>query len=274
MRKVAVAFYGIPRAADVCFPSIESRILRPLSSSFEVKCFYHFYRKSEINNSRSGEFGRFQSTWYDYFSEFDGRIDPPELCLDEWNFQSIKAFGDVWGDDFQSLSNLVHQLNSIYQVTNAILDSETDFDCILFLRPDLLYHSGIPVQLIDLVSSSSSADVWVPAWQWFGGVNDRFALCTSRALEIYGKRVENIHSYVRSDRPLHAESLLEYSLNLYGANIKPLFINASRARIDGSIKAENFSFRSCMDLDRTSFSLQVELFKAKLLWNIGRYKSL
>ncbi|WP_370293006.1 hypothetical protein [Thalassolituus sp.] len=270
MKRIAIAFYGIPRSANICFPQLASKVLKPISESFELKCFYHFYHKTEVINPRSGEKGDFPSAWYDYFADFQGSIEKPDICLDEWNFEKIKAFGDSWGDNFQSLNNLIHQLNSLHKVTERVMSSGFEYDAVLFLRPDLFYHQGFPVSLLTKATTCDDAVAWVPAWQWFGGLNDRFSICSKSAVTAYGKRIESVFDYVQSHHSLHAESLLKFRLECEKVQVRPIFINASRVRIDGEMRDENFSYRTCMDYDRTSIRCLSELafFQVRSFLNI------
>ena len=269
MKNVAIAFYGIPRSANVCFPEIQKKMLEPLAANFNIRCFYHFYQKSKVYNPRSGEDGDFPFSWYDYFSDFEGTLEQPEKCLDYWDFDRIKSYGDAWSDDYQSLSNLIHQLNSLHCVTNNIQHSQFDPDCVIFLRPDLFYHSSIPNRLILKASGISQGVAWIPAWQWFGGLNDRFSVCSGAAFPAYGKRIESIPAYLETHNQLHAESLLKFRLMECGIDVRPMFVNASRVRIGGRMKDENFSYRTCMDRDRTSVPMLSKLMisQSKQLFN-------
>ena len=271
MKRIAVAFYGIPRSADICFPQLSAKILKPVSESFELKCFYHFYHKTEVINPRSGEKGEFSSSWYDYFADFQGCIEKPDFCLDEWDFEKIKAFGDSWDDNFQSLNNLIHQLNSLHKVTELVMSSGFDYDAVLFLRPDLFYHQEFPVSLLAKATTCDDAVAWVPAWQWFGGLNDRFSVCSKGAVDAYGKRIESIFGCMRSQGSLHAESLLKFRLNEKNVRVKPMFVDASRVRIDGRMRHENFSYRTCMDGDSTSGALLLKMLCSHVISKFGRW---
>lgn len=258
MRRVAIAFYGIPRAAHICMPCLEEKIIHPLSTAYDVKCFYHLYKLQKIDNPRSGDKGQFPVEWYDYFSNFDGLLEDPELCLDRWGFDQIKNFGDIWGDEFKSIKNLIHQLNSLREVAQ-LLESFNP-DCVIFLRPDLMYHDSIPNRIVQEACLSLDEEVWIPAWQWFGGLNDRFAVCSRRAYKRYAYRVEESDAYVREKGPLHAESLLSYQMNKFSVKINPMFVRASRVRADGTVRRENFSYRTWMDAENTSYPLLAKLF--------------
>ncbi len=248
-------------------PVIIDKIIANLANKFEVRCFYHLYRLSEIDNPRSGEKGNFSASWYEYFTDFQGSVHEPNECLDRWNFDAVKSYGDKWGDDFKSVKNLIHQLNSLHEVTDLM--SDFDPDCVLFLRPDLLYHDKIPTRLIEKAASSPKAEVWIPAWQWFGGLNDRFAICTKSAYVKYGKRGEAIGSFNRDKGPLHAESLLNYQMRQSSVLVKPIFARASRVRIDGSIHRENFGYRTGMDERKTSNSLYFKLLLSHIKSKLG-----
>ena len=134
--RIAVGFFGIPRRSDICYPSIEDNILNALPADAEVSCFYHFYQQDAVINQRSGESGTLTMSNYSPFVDnMAGILEKPGKCLDRWDFDTFKKYGDAWGDDFSSLRNLVHQLNSLHQVTGLI--QESDPDLVVFARPEI-----------------------------------------------------------------------------------------------------------------------------------------
>ena len=237
--KIAVAFFGIPRATQQCFPSIQKKILDTLPKDAEVKVFFHLYQQSMVINKRSKENGALTNEDYAPFLDFTGKLEAPEDCLETWDFEGIKESGDYWNDDFASLKNLIHQLNSLYEVTQMLKDYEPDV--VLFIRPDLIYHDSFRNNCVRFSLKYPNSS-FIPAWQWFRGLNDRFSICGKQSYEAYGERILNIKDYLSSvDNPLHSEDLLKFSLNKNNTLIMPLCIKASRVRIGGLIRKEKFS---------------------------------
>lgn len=252
MLKVAVAFFGIPRNSSVCFPSIQANILAKLPADCEVQCFYHLYKVSEIQNARSGERGELAEENYRYFEPMNGNLETNDGVLERWGFERIKALGDTWNDDFASLRNLVYQLNSLREVTLQVEKFDPDF--VVFARPDLLYHDPLP-SYVFRCAHKRRRHAYIPDWQWWGGLNDRFAICGRDIYRAYGKRIERIFDFHQATgRKLHSERLLKYALLNGRAKICLLKARASRIRINGAVAEESFSARRGMGKRENRFS--------------------
>lgn len=258
--KIAIAFFGIPRNSSVCFPSILENIYKSVKGS-EVRSFYHFYKQNKVVSARSGEDSELVSSNYVFFNDMDGVLEDPGRCLLKWNFENIKSFGDTWKDDYSSIRNLIHQLNSLYEVTELIENSQYNPDVVLFVRPDLLYHDEIPRHCL-LGANRDGKSVYIPNWQWWNGLNDRFSICGKDIYRAYGKRVLDMQDFcIKNNRSIHSERLLKYSLLKSKAKIKVLTSTASRVRVSGLIVDEDFSGFRGMGKRENRFTLRIAKFR-------------
>jgi hypothetical protein len=237
--KIAVAFFGIPRNSTICFPSIEQNVLAQLPAGSDVKCFYHLYKIDEVQNTRSGEKGELKADNYQPFESMTGTLTSTEGVLERWDFEQVKAQGDTWADDYASLRNLIYQLNSLHTVTLMIESFDPDF--VVFVRPDNFFHTALPGYVFNHPQVRRH-NAYIPDWQWWGGLNDRFAVCGRDTYVAYGKRVERIFDFCKATgRKLHSERLLKYALQQVDAKICTLPTQASRVRITGAFAEESFS---------------------------------
>ena len=236
--RIAICFFGITRSLTHTIGSIEANILAPAREVGEVRIFAHFFRQTEIDNPRSGEKGAFRQDEHTLLNPDWLELEDPELCLAEHDFEGLKTYGDLWNDDFRSLRNLVHQLHSLNRVTDAALAGGGDV--FIFARPDLFYHDSFAPLLGGKLPSDR---IFLPNWQrWGGGYNDRFAIATSeRMARLYGKRVGQMTEFCEARQaPLHAELLLKYALGNHRRNVKPHSLRASRVRLGGKTREEDF----------------------------------
>jgi len=243
--RIALAYFGLPRNSSICFPSIEKNIYKRLPSKNAcVKSFYHLYEPQLVKNSRSGENAFLSEENYRVFEGMTGCYEVAGECLDKWKVEELKGHGDVWMDNFKSLENLVHQLNSLHIVTSMVKAFRPNV--VIFLRPDLIYHDPLPDFVVPAISARHRA-IYIPDWQWWNGLNDRFAVCGSSVFEAYGKRIELALPFCKEmKRGLHAERLLSYAMKKVGARIRTLEVRASRVRVGGEIVEETFSSRHSM----------------------------
>lgn len=259
--KIAIAFFGLPRNSSVCFPSIQDKLYTSVNN-FEVKSFYHLYKQKDVVNKRSGENDELLESNYKFFDEMVGVLEDPGLCLPLWGFEEIKKLGDTWNDDYSSIKNLIHQLNSLYQVTSLIKGSEYDPDVVIFIRPDLFYHDSLP--MYSLVGAyKEPRTVYIPGWQWWNGLNDRFSICGKESYFAYGSRIVLAKEFCLSNnRGIHSERLLKYSLVKSRTRIKFLNCTASRVRVSGLVVDEEFSSNKSMGKRENRFTLPIAKFRA------------
>lgn len=239
MLKVAVAFFGIPRNSAICFPSIQQQVLAQIPQGVQVKCFYHLYQVDIVQNQRSGEDGELTAANYKPFAAMTGVLESDAGVLEKWDFERIKALGDTWGDGHASVRNLLLQLHSLYSVTALVEGFDPDF--VIFVRPDIEYHDPLP-SYVFTHPDARCLNAYIPDWQWWGGLNDRFAICGRDTYQAYGRRIEQIFGfYAATGRKLHSERLLKFALQQVGAKVCLLRSTASRVRINGDYADEDFT---------------------------------
>ena len=238
-RKVAICFFGITRSLSHTRASIEAHVLAPARQLSSPKIYAHFFLQKEIDNPRSGEKGILDYEEYRLLPSDWLKLEEPDHCLAQWNFEGLKAWGDSWQDEFRSLRNLIHQLHSLHTVTEAALADGTEV-C-LFCRPDLRYHDSLEGVLGRALRTKGDC-VFLPFWQDFGGLNDRFAICVGpKAIAAYGQRILMTEGFCREGpEALHSERLLAFSLAKAGVCVRRIRARASRVRMDGTQSDEDF----------------------------------
>lgn len=236
--RVAICFYGLPRALPNTHASILEKLVTPLREHADVTCLAHLFETS-------AEPGEFVDHDVRALLQLDDLVlEPPNACLDRWSFERIRSYGDFWDNDGVSLRNLVHQLHSLHQVAEMALAAGVE-RC-LFARPDLRYHDSMQPVAEQLIASASG-QVFLPGWQrWKGGLNDRFAFCSGpSAIRALAQRANLMLDFCdRTGRPLQAEQLVAYALWRHGIGWSDLPIRASRVRANGAQVEEDFSIHS------------------------------
>lgn len=243
MKRVGVAFYGLPRGHLVTQPVLQ-QFLDTLRQEFEVCPRYHLYRVQELSNPRSGEQALMSAEAYHWFASMPGEIVSPAEVPAHWMEERLSQAGDVQHDGQRSARNLLLQLHSLRAVTKALIQDEPDV--VLFMRPDLLYHQPPDAALVRRALAQPRLCL-LPAWQWWGGMNDRFAICGRAAYRHYGLRADEILAFLgRNPGHLHAEALLRDVL--FGARLKVRLIanRASRVREADRIVEENFDVKKTL----------------------------
>jgi len=242
--KITVAFFGITRSLQYTISSIEQNILRPARAAGDVSVIAHFFDLERVKNPRTGEDAPANRGEHALLSPDWLSLTPPNTILDAAGFEDLKSFGDVWEDDFRTLSNLVHQLYSLRVVTEKALRDQSDI--VMFCRPDLEYHDSFEDGIRKAIAQNGDA-AFLPQWQRHkGGFNDRFAICTGvRTIAAYGSRLDTALKFCQdTGLPLHSERLVKFALKRAGIPTYPLDVRASRDRAKGRVEDEDFSLQS------------------------------
>lgn len=239
--KIGVAFFGLPRSTEHTFVSIQEYILRPAAKLGSVVPCYHFFKQAHVLNPRSNENAALDPRQYAPFEQFKGELELPDGIPEQYGFAEIMTRGDFWQDGFRSLRNLLLQLHSLRKVTLQL--EQLAPDLVVFVRPDLRYHHSFESALQAMLPPGNENTIRLPFWQWAGGYNDRFAVCGKDAFTAYGKRIEQIVSYLKAypKRPLHAERLLMFALDKQRVSVRRLDVQATRVRVGGDEISEDFS---------------------------------
>jgi hypothetical protein len=241
--RIAICFFGITRSLSHTLPSIEKNALRPARAAGTVRVYGHFFQQLSLTEVRSGESGTLDLDEHRLLHLEWLRLEEPDRCLSQWDFEALKRFGDFWNNEFRSLRNLVHQQHSLDLVTQAALADGAEV-C-LFLRPDLRYHDSLGPALARALRAARAGRnlVQLPDWQaWHGGYNDRFAVVAGQvAIAAYGRRAGRMGEFCAvTGRPLHSEQLLRFALDRAHVPVRTIRARASRVRLGGVEHAEDF----------------------------------
>ena len=240
--RIAIGFFGVTRSLKWTLPSIRENIIEPARQLGEVRLFAHLYQQTHITNPRSGEDNPLDPEEYRLLECDEVTLEAPGQCLQEAQYDWILSHGDAFHDNGKSLANLIHQLHSL-QVVGRMIDAWKP-DVVILARPDLKYHDSLGEAVAKHLQLPADA-LSLPNWQWYGGYNDRMAICGTSASSVYTNRLNVIPRYLeKTGGPLPAERFLKFCLHDKGILPEEISIRASRVRANGKIVDENFAIAS------------------------------
>ncbi len=237
-----IGFFGLTRSLRHTAASIHAGIYAPLRrAGIPVIRAGHFNLPDAIDNPRSGERGIVPDR------DEAGLLDL-DLCWIERQaaenvaalFEIGQAFPDRFGDGYRSLENLCQQLRSLDRLWSLLqLAGVAEDDVVLLLRPDLLYVDALDPERDLRPIREGRADLVVPGWQSWGGLNDRFAFCNRAGAERYATRIYAFVDGCMTMDGMHAESLLHWVARRHRLRVAHTALRAVRIRADGSIAAND-----------------------------------
>ena len=226
IKGVNVCIYGLNRSLGVTVHSIKEKILQPVASIADEVHFYAAFNVTvcgEFSSQRSGEgLSRIGDDQQDLLPNFWIQLVDQDDFDAGFDLAGVLSNGDHYQDSGSSVLNMMRALNALQQCYNSIpLHARNSFPTI-FLRPDLDIIDDIDLRF--LLSLATGSSVIVPSWQFFGGVNDRFAIAApGKPSAIYANRLSTIFQYLKlTCRPFHSENYLFDVLNLTKLRILPI----------------------------------------------------
>ena len=234
--KVAICFFGLTRSLKYTMNSIEDNIIKPLkNANIEYDIILHTYNLRHLKLKRSGENNSLNTTEWKLLNPVKYRIDNQDDFDRSYDYNYVKSFGDAWNTNFENTINLIRQFNSLKQVWNLCESMNKDYDCYLFIRPDLKYTKKLNINQV-IGASKASNTIYTPLWHKYGGLNDRMALGNYNSMKKYANRLDNVQDYLKSQqRPLHAELFLKFVINKNNIVNKEFNMVGKRVRSNGTI---------------------------------------
>jgi hypothetical protein len=238
--RIFLGFFGLTRSLRYTIHSIRARVFAPLvESGIAATRYGHFHLPVTIVNSRSGELGLLTDPTEANLLELQHcKVDAQEPGLIAEAFELTRSYPDCYYDNYASARNICFQLRSLNCLWNMMREAVTEQDWVVFLRPDLLYLDRIDVPQIIASMEKEGTDLAVPAWQGWGGLNDRFAVATARGARVYATRVGWLEAAAAAANGVHAETLLDFAAAVEQLRVGGLPARAVRIRANGHA-AEN-----------------------------------
>jgi hypothetical protein len=243
---IHVGFFGITRSLRHTIGSIQTNILAPLRSHADTLRLYgHFHLPATIDNPRSGERQEAVDPQEAALLALDVcEIDPQDETLIAENLAAAKCCNDVLQDGYASARNLCFQLRSLDRLWSLMEPSLADTNSpttqiVVLLRPDLRYLDPLPIASLLAAITGGTADLAIPAWHGWGGLNDRFTVANARAAKHYATRIQSLAPAMRDYGGLHGESLLAYAVRQAGLRVMDLPVRAVRIRANGLAEARD-----------------------------------
>lgn len=255
--RIFLGFFGLTRSLRHTIGSIRTHVFDPLQQAgITAPRFGHFHLPPQISNARSGEYGLPTDA-----SEAD-LLDLQTRCIENQTADLIvdmlaiaRRYPDNYGDQYASVSNLCFQLRSLNRLWDMLEPALHAQDWVVFLRPDLLYLDRLDLPNIVAAMLRDGADLALPGWQSWGGLNDRFAVANMRGARTYATRMRQIAAATEASGTLHAERLLSYTASTNELRVLRLKERALRIRANGQAANNDlicFGLRRQMPADNAS----------------------
>jgi hypothetical protein len=242
--KIALGFWGITRSLRHTLPSIQAKVFDVLTrAGIEYTVFLHTYCvPSSYSNVRTGESGiRLDNDEYKLLRADVVQVEDQDVVKGTLNLPSYRTHPDPWNTGYNSVDNFICAMYSKLKLTEMIERWESEFDTVVFLRPDVEYLTEFDPAWLSFADDKT---ICVPNFHLVLGMNDRFAITTRKTYTLYGTIFHQMLPYSKR-APLHSETVYAQCMRAYGIAVRVLPFYFDRIRADGS--------RCVLDADRRPF---------------------
>jgi hypothetical protein len=231
MPKVAICFFGLVKQINHVRSSVEECIFTALrQQGYDYELFCHTYQLERFANSRNREAEvAIEPTSIECWSPLTIQYSDPQSVDRLYPLERHLANGDPWRNGGTSMRFYLRQLFSLRAVTELWERRATEFDYVLYLRPDLRFYTPLVLE-----KSLPPATIAISDIHWYGGYNDRFAYGRPQAMIKYGRRLDYVPTFLATQRqPLHAERYLRHYCTKQGLACRPLRYYFTMIRANG-----------------------------------------
>jgi len=235
--KVAIGFYGITRSLKYTIQSIHENIFNILKlHNINYDIYIHTYYLSNYKNIRTTERindSDIDNKEYKLLNADYVEIDNQEIIKSQLDLLSYRTHEDPWNTGYNSVDNYILGQYSKIRLTKMIEKNESNYDYIIFMRPDCLYLNKLPIKSLELVKDNS---IIIPDFHLHGKIpfNDRFCICNAKTYKIYGE-VFNSLLDISKNQPLHSETIIGEIIDNHKINIIRIPFIFSRVRFNGIV---------------------------------------
>lgn len=248
MPKVCICVYSlVQRSLKYTIQSIKTNILEELSKNgIEYDIYLHTYDSSISHSPRAGEINvQVDPEDYKLLDPLIHNVESYAEFNDNYDYDDfIRQYKDPWLDNYESVKNWIREMNSVQCVTKMWEDKKSDYEFCLYIRPDLMYITPLPVSyIVRHLRERNYSNTWfTPPWGKYGGLNDFMAIGDCDSMIKWGKRFDSMYEFMKLDGFRNSERHMELVRSKYNIENVDLPILSYRIRANGNKKLEDWEW--------------------------------
>jgi len=230
MVRVAICYFGLTRSLRLVYKTHEERIYAILrKAGIDYDIYLHTWKTTPEHNT---VWNRVNTVEPDY--EEPKLINPTEYRIDD-QAPLIKDisdnFADYWRKDiFERMGgdslyewypylvrNNLYAMESQKRVTTMLLNSNKEYDYVIYIRPDVHIYTDFPVEMLSQMNNDSilvlNYDQCIE--RPFHGLNALFGVVPYTKCREYGCRIDEAKEYRKNIGRLAAEHYLGHIVRKY-----------------------------------------------------------
>jgi SAM-dependent methyltransferase len=224
--KVAVCLSGHMRTFEKTGPSIVNNLIKPTKADV----FIHTWDTLGFDPGR-GDANSLNMQTSDYLDKINSMFSPKDIVVEKFFNQNKDKYVNrvVETRDPANVLGMFYKIKKCNEIKQAYEEKNGFlYDVVIRCRPDLNLDS--PINTADFKNINS---VFIPAFDFYLGYNDKFAFGTSKAMDIYSLCYDYISTYYDKGCIFNAESIMKFHFNYFAIPLKRCNIKYTIFRVDG-----------------------------------------
>jgi len=230
----AIIYFGLTRSTKKVYKSHFNKIFNILrDNNLTYKIFMHTWKTNDNKqkvwceiNDKNIDYEEYKLLNPDFYKlenqeHFINNINMDNYFYkDVWN-QKGHAVNGEWLPDLilNHICALKSQKTAFEMVENFVKDGNT-FKYVMFIRPDAEFNTPLPIQELD-----NENDIFIPDFEDNEGLHDRFAIIDYNKAYIYGKRIDEIAEFRKTNGRIVSEKYLKFIVEKYELKLKKINLN-------------------------------------------------
>lgn len=223
--RVSINYWGMTRSTKHVYKSHQSKLFDVLKSNNILFDVYMHTWKTDNNFIWGDEISTpIDYDEYKFLNPSVYQIDNQDDFLNSINFSDYfdAELFNKCGENNNSewfpflIKNHLCALESQKRVTQMCIDSQKKYDFIIYVRPDVEILDDLPIYCLNKYIKEH---IILCNNNYNEGYNDRFAIVPFENCEKYGKRIDEIKDFRKSNGRIVSEKYLKYIVDKYYKNI-------------------------------------------------------
>lgn len=214
--KVALLFSGETRSINTTWENISKNIISPISKYSQVDLYGVFPSVFSFRENK---------TVKNCDTDFLSKIQWKQLSIIEpkkFDDKLVKKFANKTRNEPLRTNGLLNMWHMWKEVNNLKIKHENNFkyDWVFRMRPDSWFDAQI--ENLKLLNNNN---LYIPDHDDWGGINDRFALSSSKNMDIYNSLIDHCEKIFDMGNAFHVETFLKKHIDNHKISIKRINTN-------------------------------------------------
>ena len=235
----AIIYFGLTRSTKKVYKSHFNEIFNILrDNNLTYKIFMHTWKKNDNKqkvwcetSDKNIDYEEYKLLNPDFYKLENQDNFINSINMDNFFYKDVaeqkgyKQNGE-WlpGLILNHICALKSQKTALEMVENFVKDGNK-FKYVMFIRPDARFKNPLPIQELD-----NKNDIFIPDHDHHEGLNDRFAIIDYNKAYIYGKRIDEITEFRKTNSRITAEKYVKFIVKKYELKLKKINLNFNLIR--------------------------------------------